>query len=63
MKEPCLQIPCLIGQIYFINIGERLTFACVILIIAEFNFFFLLLRQLGGFLLSGETILRINLNI
>lgn len=39
MKEPCLQMPCLTGQIYFINIPELLTFACVTLIIAELNIF------------------------
>lgn len=37
MKEPCLQMPCLVGQIYSINISKVLTSACVTLIKAEFN--------------------------
>lgn len=57
MKEPCIQMPCLIGQIYFINISKLLTFACITLIKAEFNILsFKLVRRF--FLLTRKNILR-----
>lgn len=64
MKELCLQMPCLTGQIYFMNISKLLTFACVTLIKAEFNIiFFFFLASSEIFLLTRKTILRNNLNI
>lgn len=54
MKEPCLQMPWLTGQIYFLNIHKLLTFACVTLIITEFKTFLFLLSHLDFFCLLGN---------